>query len=28
LRQESGQSDCPIDELAARIEAALRGPGG
>jgi histidyl-tRNA synthetase len=28
LRQESGQSDCPIDELAARLEAALRGPGG
>ena len=28
LRQESGQSDCPIDELAARIEAALRGPSG
>lgn len=28
LRQESGQSDCPIDELAARIEAALRGPVG
>ena len=28
LRQESGQSDCPIDELAARIEAALGGPGG
>lgn len=28
LRQESGQSDCPLDELAARIEAALRGPGG
>jgi histidyl-tRNA synthetase len=28
LRQDSGQSDCPIDELAARIEAALRGPGG
>jgi histidyl-tRNA synthetase len=26
LRQESGQSDCPIDELAARIEAALGGP--
>jgi histidyl-tRNA synthetase len=25
LRQESGQSDCPIPELAARIEAALRG---
>jgi len=28
LRQESGQSDCPIAELAARIEAALSGPGG
>ena len=28
LRQESGQSDCPIDELAARIEAALSGPSG
>jgi histidyl-tRNA synthetase len=28
LRQETGQSDCPIPELAARIEAALRGPGG
>jgi histidyl-tRNA synthetase len=28
LRQESGQSDCPIDELAARIEAALLGPSG
>ena len=27
LRQESGQSDCPIPELAARIEAALGGPG-
>jgi histidyl-tRNA synthetase len=27
LRQESGQSDCPIPELAARIEAALRGLG-
>jgi histidyl-tRNA synthetase len=25
LRQESGQSDCPIDELPTRIEAALRG---
>jgi histidyl-tRNA synthetase len=24
LRQEAGQSDCPIPELAARIEAALR----
>jgi histidyl-tRNA synthetase len=28
LRQESGQSDCPIEELAARIETALRGLGG
>ncbi len=28
LRQESGQSDCPIAELAARIEAALSEPGG
>jgi histidyl-tRNA synthetase len=28
LRQESGQSDCPIPELAARIEAVLGGPGG
>ncbi|MEJ1961346.1 MAG: histidine--tRNA ligase [Gammaproteobacteria bacterium] len=27
LRQESGQSDCPIPELAARIEAVLGGPG-
>jgi histidyl-tRNA synthetase len=27
LRQEAGQSDCPIPELAARIEAALRGSG-
>ncbi len=27
LRQESGQSDCPIPELAARIEAALGGVG-
>jgi histidyl-tRNA synthetase len=27
LRQESGQSDCPIPELAVRIEAVLGGPG-
>ena len=27
LRQESGHSDCPIADLPARIEAALRGPG-
>jgi histidyl-tRNA synthetase len=26
LRQESGQSDCPIPELAVRIESALRPP--
>ena len=28
LRQESGQSDCPIPELAARIEAVLGAPVG
>ena len=28
LRWESGQSDCPISELAERIEAVLRGPSG
>jgi histidyl-tRNA synthetase len=27
LRQESGQSDCPIPELAARLESALGPPG-
>jgi histidyl-tRNA synthetase len=27
LRQESGQSDCPIPELPARIESALGTPG-
>jgi histidyl-tRNA synthetase len=28
LRQEAGQSDCPIPELAARVEAALSAPSG
>jgi histidyl-tRNA synthetase len=28
LRWEAGQSDCPIPELASRIEAVLRGPSG
>jgi len=28
LRMESGQSECPVDALAAGIDAALRGLGG